>query len=203
MQYFKDTKFEFGQYYGLTIQQVYQGTLSIDKTFVIQYLDKVLNNWKDEFQLLPEKEFIRNFEIDDTRIIIHGDLHDYDQPYSKENSCYFGNIQQKLTYFLNNHFELNWVGILLSVRDLNRNSEFKIQLGADPEYIKWCISNVKDFILDEKTMDFLSNLPIAKWSGFDLLYIGNETYEYRPRIEIEYFQHLKVESDVEGQIISK
>lgn len=194
MQYFKDTKFEFGQYFGLTIQQVYQGTFSIDKAFIVQYLDTVLNNWNNELELLPEKELIRNFEITETNITIHGDIDDCDQPYSKENSCHFGNIQQILTTYLNNHFESNMRANLLSVKDFGKNWDYPIHIGADPEYITWCMRNVEDFIIDEKTIDFLSKLPIAKWIGFDLMYIGNETYNFRPKFEFTNFKMKFVET---------
>lgn len=188
MKYFKDTQFDFGQYIGLTLQEVYQGSVAIDGIFIEKYLDEILNQRNNTLKLFDELDLIENFEISQSKIQINGEIFDCEEPYSKSNSVHFGNIQSKLEAFINNHFNANMSGALFSVKAFNKKLDLVTRIGGDPEYIAWCIKNVEDFQVDKETLDFLQTLPIVKWQGFNLLYVGNETYEYHTKLNIEYFQ---------------
>ena len=43
MTYEIDTKLQFGQYLGLTVKEIFQGTLNLNKGLLKNYLDFILN----------------------------------------------------------------------------------------------------------------------------------------------------------------
>ena len=48
----------FGQYKDLTIKEIYQGTLRLNKDLLTKYLNEILNTPNQYFEIFPEGEFI-------------------------------------------------------------------------------------------------------------------------------------------------
>lgn len=182
-----DYKIHFGQYRGLSIKDIYQGSLHCDQIFLEDFLHYIFNISEDEYSFFLLKEFIDEFEIKDNKIRIIGGIDDPEKLLSDGNRIVFGNIQEKIESFINIHFDKSFLGILEDIRKFNKNQERPVKIGADPEYLEWCEKNVAGFQIHVNVKRELEKLPIARLKGIKILFIGNETYEYAPFYEIEKF----------------
>ncbi|MDA7762295.1 hypothetical protein N8927_03815 [Crocinitomicaceae bacterium] len=178
----------FGQYKDLTIKEIYQGTLGLNKDLLTKYLNEILNTPNQYFEIFPEGEFIEKFDVSDGFIKTIGDIHDPEKALSPSNRIVLGNIQSSLTNFINQHFNDNFLGILQDIRTFNKNQNKPLQIGADPEYIVWCERNVEGFQLSRECKRKLEVLPIARFKSIHVMYVGNETYEYTPHFIVESFK---------------
>lgn len=182
-----DKRMYFGQYKGLSIKEIYRGTLKIDKGLFKDYLDKILNDSNLDDGIFLEIELIEKFDITEGTIKIIGEIHDPGKPLTPANRIVFGNIQNNLVAYINKHFNDNFLGILQDIRKFNKSQTESLQIGADPEYLEWCERNVNDFQLSTNCKRELEKSPIARLKGVQVLYIGQETYEYVPQFSIEEY----------------
>lgn len=177
-------KLDFGQYKGLTIKEIYQGTLDINEQFVTEYLNLILNTILKDNNFI-EFEFIDRIEVEKNIIKIFGDIHNPEKPLSPSNRISLGNIEQVLENYINQYFNPTFLGILKDLKKYNGEQKQKNILGGDPEYIKWCIETVRDFNISKECKKYLHNLSIARLIGIQIIYIGNEKYTYQLKFEIE------------------
>jgi hypothetical protein len=178
----------FGQYKGLTIKEIYQGTLNINRKFLSNYLSHILNKGNKFLELLPEKEFIERIEVTKKKIKIVGEIHNPDKTLSRENRVTFGNLQNQLSYYINSHFEDSFLGILENIQLFNKHQMKREVLGGDPKYLEWCEREIKGFKLDEDCKKELEKLQVAIFTGFQILNIKNDRYEYLPTFKVELFK---------------
>jgi hypothetical protein len=180
-------KVDFGKYKGLTIRQIYQGTLQIDKFLFRDYLNQILNSTEFyKWAFFEESEFIDNFDLTNNYILLKGEIHNHEIPQSENNRMTFGNLEKKISNYINQHFQPNFLGILLDIDQLNCINGFPNQIGGDPKYLNWCEKNIESFYLSENCKLELSKLSYVKLIGVNLIYIGQEKYDYGPNLEIIY-----------------
>lgn len=177
----------FGQYRKLSVKEIYQGTLNLNKSFLAAYLDQILNKQNHVAGIFKEKEFIERYEINENSISIIGEIHNEEKPKSVDNRVVFGNIQEILSSFINMHFNDNSLGILLDIRSFNKSQITPYQIGGDPEYLEWCEKTIDNFKLSLDCKNKLEQFPVARLTGVSLLYIGQESYEYAPLYQVEKF----------------
>ena len=181
-------KLSFGQYCGLSIREIYQGTLVPDRELLRNYLMHILNDGSNFVVYLPEGEFISKFEVTKTEIHTIGEIFDPSKPLNDSNRVKLGNIQAGITSIVNLHFKETLRGIGVDIKSFNKSQDTIKSIGGDPEYLVWCENNVSNFQLSQKCKDELETLPVARLTGIDVLYIGSETYQYTPKIMIETFK---------------
>jgi hypothetical protein len=188
MIYEIDTELGFGRYRKLTIQEVYQATLQIDKYLIRDYLNHILNS-KDfnKWAFFDESEFIEGFDLRNEKICVIGEIFNPEKPKGPQNQVCIGNIEKKLHTYINQHFQKNFLGILSDISRFNDIVKSPMPIGGAPDYLKWCEKNVDGFKLSVECKNSLSKMSYAKLVGLDIMYIGNETYEYIPKFEVMLF----------------
>lgn len=185
MEYEINSTLNFGKYKGLTIQQIYQGTLKIDKFVVRDYLNSILNaeNFRD-WAFFDNNELIDRFDLSNNLIELIGEIADNELPKGKKNRVLFGNIEKDLTNFINQHFKPSFLGVLPDISSFNDKNNLPTIVGGSPEYLQWCEANIEDFSLSSKCKSSLNKIGFSKLIGFQLMYIGNEKYEYSPKFDV-------------------
>jgi len=177
---------QFGQYRGLTVKEIYQGTLNIDRVLLRGYLDYILNKTGlDSREYFPELELIERFDVTENTITVVGEIYDPQQPHTYENRTILGNNEKVISTFINQHSNDNFLGVLEGLRTYNKLLNKPCPIGGDPEYLEWCERNVQGFQLSTNCRKELEKLSIARFVGFQLFYIGSETYEYAPKFSVE------------------
>lgn len=177
----------FGQYHGLSVKEIYQGTLHLDRRFLASYIDTILNHRNQEY-IFKENELIERYDVNEKYIKIIGEVHDPDKPVSIDNRVVFGDIQDKLNSFICMHFDDNSLGVLLDIRKFNKTQSRPLQIGGDPEYLEWCERTVEGFQISADCKNKLEKLPVARLTGIHLLFIGHESYEFAPQYRVEKFK---------------
>lgn len=186
MEYEINSTLNFGKYKGLTVQQVYQGTLTIDKYVIRDYLNAILNAEKfRDWAFFQKSEFIERFDLSDNVIEVIGEIHNNELPEGKNNRVLIGNIENELTTFINQHYEPSFLGVLPDISSFNDKNNLPTIVGGSPEYLKWCEENVDDFKLSVKCRSLLHKMSFSKLVGFQLMYIGDEKYEYTPKFDVK------------------
>lgn len=173
--------FTFGQYKNLTLLEVFSGTKKINTTLLKKYLSKSLNESKIEKP--NEFQFILELVIMEDEITIFPDnTFDENKPPGVNNLFYLGNMSKKLENFFNNFFKTSWVGIIETLEKFND----KNVLGANPEYIDWCIS--KNYIkLSQETKKELEKKEINRLLGIKVKEKSTNKYSYKPYFQTEYY----------------
>lgn len=180
-----DTELGFGRYRKLTIQEVYQGTLKINKYLIRDYLDHILNP-KDfiEWAFFDKSQFIEDFDLSDEKIRVIGEIFNPEKPKGSQNQVCIGNIEKELKSYIDQHFQKNFLGILTDIGRFNDIVKSPMPIGGAPDYLIWCERNLDNFKLSMECKNKLSKMIYAKLVGMDIMYIGNETYEYIPKFEV-------------------
>jgi hypothetical protein len=188
------TKFTFGKYEGLTLQQVYHGTLNLDRKLLRMYLDKILNNRHSYIPVDFCFQFIEEFVVTQNTIQVVGTLEPYDvgkdakgYPITHLSRIVLGNIQSLLKTFINYHFSGNWLGIIEPLQTFNAAQETRCVLGADPQYLAWCIRNVDSFVITEDAINALKHLSIARLTGIEVHFVKDGLFEYAPVITTDSY----------------
>ncbi len=185
MEYDLETKFNFGRYEGLTLREVYQGTLLIDRFLLRDYLHHILNhNDFNEHALFVNAREIERFDLANETIEVVSEGFITDAGIDK---FPLGNLEKELTNYINQHFNPNFLGILDDIGKFMKMNNLSFPIGGDPSYITWAqTKKVVPIILSEDTKNTLKELSVFKLQGIRVVYIGNETYQYAPLIEIEH-----------------
>ncbi|WP_017730614.1 hypothetical protein [Nafulsella turpanensis] len=186
MIYQLDEPMRFGKYNGYTIRQIYQGTLCIDRGLLSNYLNHILNADKRGREFYgPSMYFAEEFEVTGSTIRTIGEIFDPEKPLSDSNRVHLGNIERDLSAFIECHFKGSFLGVLDDIDAYMRKYEDQgVPLGEGPSYLRWCESNVDGFQLSKSCKELLEKMPRTYLRGINIMYIGNETYEYMPDIEI-------------------
>lgn len=185
MVYELNTPLQFGRYKGLTIQEVFQGTLRIDKYLLRDYLNHILNaDYFLEWAFFDASKLIVNFDLSDDLIRVIGDIDDPDLPDGPDNRLRFGNLEKELQTYINQHFNSTSYGVLTDFAKFNNDIKSPLQIGGDPQYLNWCGKKVEGFELSPDCERQLKKLSYAKLVGINILYVGDETYEYGPIFKI-------------------
>ena len=180
-----NTPLNFGKYKGLTIQEVYQGTLKIDKYLLRDYLNHILNAaYFLEWAFFDASTLIVNFDLSDDLVRVIGDIDDPDLPEGPNNRIRLGNLEKGLQTYINQHFNPTSLGVLTDFAQFNDSQKTPLQIGGDPQYLDWCRKKVGGFKLSPNCERQLKKLSYARLVGINILYVGNETYEYGPIFKI-------------------
>lgn len=108
-----------------------------------------------------------------------------------------GNVQGVLENFVNDHLNDNSsIGALDNFKNFRKILETTYPklcdeincyiVPGDMSYLLWSERNISNFLLDSQCKTELEDLPVVKITGIRLLYIGNETYEYKLLFETHY-----------------
>jgi hypothetical protein len=186
-----NSKFTFGKYEGLTLKEVYQGTLNPDKNVIQAFLNKILNTrYKalETCKLTDKFLFIDKFTVVNNFIYVDGGLDPYSLDEGIAESIEVPIIENEIKNYINTFFQPSWLGVLENLQDFNSKQIEKKNIGADPTYIEWCIKEVNSFIIHYSTMKELEKLSIAEIKGIEILWIDDNIYEYAPLIETRKFK---------------
>lgn len=192
-----DTTFTFGKYKGLTLQEVYQGTLTPDRNLIRLYLDKILNNIHPHIPLSNHFVFIDRFIVTENTIEVVGtqefwetDVGSNGESIGEVGEVFLGNLQDTLKQIINCHFNSTWLGIVETLPEFNASQEQRVKIGGDPQYLEWCMRHVDGFQIGDKAMEELMQLSYCELSGVDVMYISHNLYEYVPIIKVRqpYFK---------------
>jgi len=178
----------FGQYKGLLIQEVYQGTLNIDRKLVADYLYNILNNKPDYHLGFEELKFIERFDVDTQTIKIIGQIFNEEKPLTEDNRIIFGNLEGKMSEYINAFWENKNLGIFKNIKLFAKENNSVSPLGGDPEYLIWCENNIDGFQLEEGTKKSLEKLTICRFKGINVIYKTANEYEYREIVEYDKFR---------------
>lgn len=186
MIYQLDEPIPFGKYNGYTIRQIYQGTLCIDRGLLSNYLNHILNaDLKAREFFGASMYFAEEFEVTESTIRTIGEIFDPEKPLSDSNRVHLGNIESDLSAFIGYHFQGSFLGVLDDIDAYMRNYKDQVvPIGEGPSYLEWCEANVDGFQLSKSCKELLEKMPMAYLRGINIMYIGNETYEYMPDIGI-------------------
>ena len=187
MEYNINDRLEFGKYSGLSVKEIYQGTLNIDRGLLQRYLKKILNEG-DAHKRRIDFRLIDKFDVSLTEIKVVGEIHDHEKSVSVNNRVIRGNMQQEISTFINYHFADNFLGILENLESFNKLQDKPTVLGGDPEYLSWCEREVDDFKLSLECKKNLEKLSVARLVGVQVLYNGDESYNYTPSFEVQSFK---------------
>ena len=182
-------KIDFGKYNGLSLKEIYQGTLNIDRHLLADFLNHILNS-KDfqEWSHSEIKHLVERFDLSNGVIEVVGQIFNEEKSKSLDNKVVFGNQQNEIQSYIDKHFQGDFLGITVDIGKFNNINKQPLQIGGDPQYLKWCENNVPNFKIAESCKRKLEKFPVAKFIGIDILYIGNETYEYAPKFSIEKYK---------------
>lgn len=181
--------FLFGQYKGLSLQDVYQGTLNIDRTFVKQYVEHMLLS-DSQFEFFCNHFCHKNcalyhiidyFEITKTTIKV---FWINSEPWNSlsNDRIEIGNIEEFFEKYLS-------IGIIHghflgfgfdSAIDINKENVEKCTIGADPSYIVWCINELDHFFVDPNDLELMEKFKVTYLNGINVTYKGDSLYEYSP-----------------------
>jgi hypothetical protein len=188
MIYQLDEPMRFGKYNGYTIRQIYQGTLCIDRGLLSNYLNHILNAGKKSREFYgPSMYFAEEFKVTESTIRTIGEIFDPEKPLSDSNRVLLENIESDLSVFIGYHFQGSYLGVLDDIDAYMRKYEHQVTpIGEGPSYLEWCEANVDGFQLSKSCKELLKKMPRAYLRGIKIMYVGNETYEYMPDIEITY-----------------
>lgn len=181
-------KITFGQYNGLEIREIFQGRLNIDRDLTRDFLDEILNNKPEHVVGFPELQFIDRFEIDNQRINVVGQIFNETEPLTEHNRVFLRNLEQKIYNYINYFWNKNNLGILRNIIEFAKDKNRIAPLGGDPEYLIWCEKNISEFQLIKTEKEKLENLKVCRFMGINILYRGNNVYEYREIIKLEKFK---------------
>lgn len=168
-------RFSFGKYKGLTLQEVYQGTQSIDnellKAFVRHRLSEI-------DKLNPNAAF--TFEVSDTLIRIKSvalKTIDFDLTETL-NELFIEKIEDRFI----DRMSLDDFNIVTAKQDEN----IPRVSGGQPGYITWCIKNL-DFYVDLDSIESLKTLCFFQYSGVNFSKKFEDIYEYYPIVKENIF----------------
>lgn len=180
---------DFGCYKGLSIKEIYQGTLNINRHLLADFLNHILNSEDfEKWAFFEAKVLIERFDLSNGVIEVIGQFDDPEKPEGPDNQIIFGDLENEIQSYINIHFQSDFLGVTVDIGRFNNFQKLPLQIGGDPKYLKWCETNVESFKLTEGCKRELEKFSIAKLIGIDILYTGNEAYEYAPKFSIEKYQ---------------
>ena len=185
-------KFHFGKFKGLRLIDVYQGTLNIDRALIKQYIKYMLTSedrWNFEGVIgQPYFQVIDDFEVTEEKIKVIGM---YSEPWNSNSNkrVKIGNIEALLQEYLSigNKKMGRMIGGFHSLDEINKDNEVRKPVGANPAYLAWCIDEVENFFIDPSDLELMEKLKITLFKGINVVYKGNELFEYSPLTEITCF----------------
>lgn len=188
--------FKFGQYKGLTLKEVYQGTINLNKDLVKEYL---IYTAASELEILNSvitvvdvtSLFTGNSKISTPEPVNmkQKDMRGYK---NKEHLVEIMNFEIEDTYLKavaihSNIVQKDWVESIeklfsnkdnlspqyMSLKNFNiqiySSSKEKIEIAeGDPQYIEWCIKNIERFYVDIEDMIELQELDVYKFIGIEV-----------------------------------
>ncbi|ALJ00763.1 hypothetical protein [Rufibacter tibetensis] len=184
----------FGKYKGLKLLDVYRGTLNIDRVLLKDYADLILNgslrlHYEDyidttSFQCV-DKFDVTEHEIRTLSFYEEG-VDGSEVSYGSSLAEITNNVESDIAYCLSigNQRTGAEFGGFLSLAKFSQDYAKRLPVGADPQYISWCIENIAGFFIPADEISELENMRISKFIGVDVVRKEGGLYEYSPNIEI-------------------
>ena len=171
-----NTPLIFGRYKGLTIREVFTGNKNIDKDLLSAYL--VWRVEKGDVENVDNEitSNLFNFEIDRNTIKLIPTLPDFNVDSTKSLESFFvsgDSLEAKLVNFSLDAFCYD---VYLKPNDP------KLVIGGVPEYIVWCIKTINRFFINPDQIEQLEADGVNRFVGINVLYTGEKTYEYTPKV---------------------
>jgi len=181
-----DDIFEFGQYKSLSLKDVYQGTLNINRELLRNFL---INCLGDKNVPKPHIFDFLEIQIGFEEINIDPNIFNEEKLESMQNTILIGNLAGDLQNYFNYFFSPNLRGITQSFERFNR-SNLSTVIGGNPEYLIWCSKEIQEFTLNSQTKDELEKLQVHRLKGISVEQREGyqNSYVYKPIIRTEYFQ---------------
>lgn len=174
----------FGQYSGLTIQQIYQGSPSPSREASLNYLASIIDD-------LPEVVNVIDPSFDDIRScsIIGNFLHCkpvWAEPEFAKSKEVNADVSDILTAIVSYFFKPDFRGTVESFASYCSRNELITPTSGNPEYLKWLIR--EELIeMDQSDKNYLMELPVARIKGFNFFNLGNHLYDFYPEVLVERF----------------
>lgn len=173
-----DDILNFGKYSGLTVREVYQGIEKPSESLIRGYmLHRILYNNPDESGHYVSD--MVNFEISKTLLRAVPILPDFKGNLSKEIEKVLCNGSSKLDNALKLSTSLTTLDYY-NIEVYSKNLEKPELAGGIPDYISWCIRNVKSFFVDPEAIYILEDLDVFKFKGIRVIHKIEDIYEYKP-----------------------
>lgn len=164
--------FHFGKYIGCTLQAVYQGTDSIDPVVLQAYINEKLHLIYDDHEDMDAKSITVS---DKTVKMPKLGRTDYTTVWT---GALNGTFKSK-------DWEDELVGFptlhQFQIDNADNKGEIKLY-GGNPGYIQWCISQVRKFYIHSETINQLQDMITHKFLGIEFCEIGDEFYEFKPKL---------------------
>jgi hypothetical protein len=177
-----DDTFWFGKHEGYSIRQVYQGVNEVHPYLLKNYIRSRISSIipaNDERETLGLFEF----EVEDGLLTATIGSEDLDR---KDFSGLFENLfrePDKLRERPEGFLPIEEIALELQDGDQNHQPI----ISGRPDYIEWCILNLKVFCLDPEDIDFLQRIPYHIFKGLNLKKVANGLYAFGPEIENHYY----------------
>lgn len=190
-----EEKFHFGKYQDLRLIDVYRGTLNIDRQLLKDYVGFLLNSkLRFHFENIfgsASFECVDEFEVIEHEIktlIFHETWSNDDGSESHvELVETTSNIEDDLASYLSigNQRMGREMGGFYSLSEFSKNYKPRLVVGADPEYLSWCIKNIENFFIPTNDIE---KLKTSIFNGIHVIRKEGGLYEYFPNIVIQRFQ---------------
>lgn len=181
--------FTFGLNKGLTLQEVFQGTELVNRNLIMNFL-----SFHSAENYVPKSHVLQlcDFVITENEILVVPQIFDEEKKSSIENQIFVGDISKNIESYFNCFFDPNWYGAqtdkIQSIMEFNKkNGPFVI--GANPEYVKWCLFKEK-IKIDDSCKKYLENIQISRLKGIKVEHTGLNKYSYDLIIEKNYYNTL-------------
>lgn len=191
-----EDKFVFGKYKDLKLKHVYQGTLNINRHLLKDYINFLLNtkarfHYENQFDN-GALEFIDEYEITEQEIKALIYVDNKNSPIGQR-EVYLEEAGHNIEGGLENCLSIGnqmvgrQLGGFVSLSNFNHQQDVRQIVGADPEYLCWCIENVEFFFIPIDDIAQLEKLRISIFKGLYVVRKQGGVYEYLPKMEIKYF----------------
>lgn len=173
-----EDKFKFGQYKGIKLIEVFQGSTSINIDLLTLYL-KQLSDIPSIYKNNEDNSLFRefsNFKFNKDEISINFDideLNELNANWSCEIEKYFKETNFQILRLFTNSLTLNNI-------ILKNNKDTNISIIGDPYYIEWCIKNIKNFYINPSQINELNNIHFHIFNGISVSHKINNVYCFKP-----------------------
>lgn len=180
--------FNFGQYKGLSLVQVYQGTKSINSDLIVDFLGYCTKFPAYNISLPQQFEFC-DVEIGDGKLKIQPQIFDETKPLTPNNVVHLGNVSTELDRYFNHYFDIDYTSHIYTLIKFN-SLHVRNALGGDPAYIEWC-HRESIIQIGQNTKIELERLIVNQLIGITFNSVILNEYTFTLDFK-EYFHKLKI-----------
>lgn len=178
----KDDIFEFGQYEGFSLREVYQGTNNINIGLLkayMSYMAKECQNRVLLYELLKRNSPKRlEFEINDTFFKVYPNSSSNDQWIERLENVFFNRALGRGPHDGRSIIDD------FNLKIYSKNQKRTEIIVGNPTYIAWCLMNIEHFKVSSSTLNELQLLDVYNFIGIRIIHKIDDIYEFRPKISV-------------------